>query len=26
WRIAERYEEMGWTHNAPDMAPVPEVA
>lgn len=25
WRIAERYEEMGWTHNVPDMAPVPEI-
>lgn len=26
WRIAERYEEMGWTHNVPDMAPVPKIA
>jgi hypothetical protein len=23
WRIAERYEEIGWTHNVPDMPPVP---
>ncbi len=22
WRIAERYEEMGYSHNAPDMPPV----
>lgn len=22
WRIAERYEEMGYVHNAPDMPPV----
>ncbi|HQS98010.1 MAG: hypothetical protein B7Y74_13195 [Novosphingobium sp. 35-62-5] len=26
WRIAERYEDMGWTHNVPDMAPAPEIA
>jgi hypothetical protein len=25
WRIAERYEEMSWTHNVPAMEPVPEV-
>lgn len=25
WRIAERHEEMGWTHNVPPMAPVPSV-
>ena len=25
WRIAERYEELGWTHNAPPMDPVPGV-
>ncbi|MBU6393012.1 MAG: nuclear transport factor 2 family protein [Sphingomonadales bacterium] len=25
WRIAERYEEMGWSHNVPDMPPVPPV-
>jgi 3-phenylpropionate/cinnamic acid dioxygenase small subunit len=23
WRIAERHEEFGWTHNVPDMPPVP---
>nr|WP_255630613.1 nuclear transport factor 2 family protein [Novosphingobium sp. FKTRR1] len=26
WRIAERYEEMGWNHNVPAMPPVPEVS
>ena|SRR5436190_14133506 len=26
WRIAERYEEMGWSHNAPEMPPVPMLA
>lgn len=26
WRIAERYEEMGWAHNVPPMPPVPDVA
>ena len=25
WRIAERYEEIGWTHNVPSMEPVPGV-
>jgi len=25
WRIADRYEEMGWNHNVPQMAPVPEL-
>ena len=25
WRISERYEEMGWTHNVPALAPAPEV-
>lgn len=25
WRIAERYEEIGWTHNVPDMPPAPAV-
>lgn len=25
WRIAERYEEMGWSHNVPDMPPVPTI-
>lgn len=25
WRIAERYEEMGWTHNVPPLAPAPEI-
>ncbi len=25
WRIAERYEDMGWTHNVPEMAPAPEI-
>jgi 3-phenylpropionate/cinnamic acid dioxygenase small subunit len=25
WRIAERFEEMSWTHNVPPMEPVPEV-
>lgn len=25
WRISERYEEMGWTHNVPAMAPAPEI-
>lgn len=23
WRIAERHEEMGWSHNVPDMPPIP---
>ena len=23
WRIAERYEEMSWTHNVPQMEPAP---
>jgi hypothetical protein len=26
WRIAERYEEMGWSHNVPPMPAIPEVA
>lgn len=26
WRIAERYEEMGYAHNAPEMPPVPGLA
>ena len=26
WRIAERYEEMAYAHNVPDMPPVPDVA
>lgn len=26
WRIAERYEEMGWTHNVPEMSPAPDIA
>ena len=25
WRIAERYEEMGWIKDAPPMEPIPEV-
>ena len=25
WRIVERYEEMGYAHNVPDMPPVPTV-
>jgi 3-phenylpropionate/cinnamic acid dioxygenase small subunit len=25
WRIAERYEEMAYAHNAPEMPPVPAV-
>ena len=25
WRIAERYEEMGYAHNVPEMPPVPPV-
>ena len=25
WRISERYEELGWTHNLPAMAPAPEL-
>jgi hypothetical protein len=25
WRIAERYEEMAYAHNAPEMDPVPEI-
>ena len=24
WRIAERYEEMGWSHNVPPMPPIPQ--
>jgi 3-phenylpropionate/cinnamic acid dioxygenase small subunit len=26
WRIAERYEEMAYVHNMPDMAPVPDIS
>lgn len=26
WRIAARYEEMAYVHNAPDMAPVPDIS
>lgn len=26
WRIAERYEEMGYAHNAPVMAAIPPIA
>jgi len=26
WRIAERYEEMGYAHNVPDMPPIPAIA
>ncbi len=26
WRIAERYEEMGYTHNVPHMAPAPDLS
>ncbi len=26
WRIAERYEEMGYAHNVPEMPPIPSVA
>ncbi len=26
WRIAERYEEMAYTHNAPDMPAAPTIA
>jgi len=26
WRIAERYEEMAYSHNVPPMAPAPELA
>jgi 3-phenylpropionate/cinnamic acid dioxygenase small subunit len=26
WRIAERYEEMGWSHNVPPMGAPPELA
>ena len=26
WRIAERYEELGWTHNVPPMAAAPEIS
>jgi len=26
WRIAERYEELGYTHNVPPMPPVPGLA
>lgn len=25
WRISERYEEMSWTHNVPDLAPPPKI-
>ncbi|MCP1470394.1 3-phenylpropionate/cinnamic acid dioxygenase small subunit [Sphingobium sp. OAS761] len=25
WRISERYEEMGYAHNVPDMPPVPSI-
>jgi len=25
WRIAERYEEMGYAHNVPEMPPVPSI-
>ena len=25
WRISERYEELGWTHNLPALAPAPEI-
>jgi 3-phenylpropionate/cinnamic acid dioxygenase small subunit len=25
WRIAERYEEMGYAHNVPDMPPIPPI-
>ena len=25
WRIAERYEEISWNHNLPEMAPAPEI-
>jgi 3-phenylpropionate/cinnamic acid dioxygenase small subunit len=25
WRIAERYEEMGYAHNVPDMPPIPSI-
>jgi 3-phenylpropionate/cinnamic acid dioxygenase small subunit len=25
WRIAERYEEMGYAHNVPEMPPIPSV-
>jgi hypothetical protein len=25
WRIAERHEEMGWTHNMPAMAAAPQL-
>ncbi len=25
WRISERYEEMSWTHNVPELAPAPEL-
>jgi 3-phenylpropionate/cinnamic acid dioxygenase small subunit len=25
WRIAERYEEMGYTHNVPPISPVPDI-
>ena len=25
WRIAERHEDMGWSHNVPPMAAVPEI-
>ncbi|MCP3735908.1 nuclear transport factor 2 family protein [Sphingomonas sp. RP10(2022)] len=26
WRIAERVEEMSWSHNVPDMPPIPPLA
>ena len=25
WRIAERYEEMGYAHNVPEMPPIPSI-
>lgn len=25
WRIAERHEDMAWSHNVPPMGPVPEI-
>ena len=25
WRIAERYEEMSYAHNTPDMTPIPDI-
>lgn len=26
WRIAERYEEMGYAHNVPEMPPIPDIS